>query len=60
MVHSRSTASARPIQPRETPTMIAMTPKPLPPVVTASRPYFGVTLLRSRARPQAGWAKSQK
>ena len=60
MVQRRSTASARAIQPRATPAMIAMTPKPLPPVVTASRPYFAVTLLRSRARPQTGWAKSQK
>ena len=38
MVKRRSSAAARPIQPRATPTMIAMTPKPLPPVVTTSGP----------------------
>ena len=38
MVQSRSTASSRAIQPRETPVMIAMTPKPVPPVVQASWP----------------------
>ena len=38
MVQIRSTASARAIQPRETPTRIAMIPKPVPPVVTVSSP----------------------
>jgi hypothetical protein len=60
MVSRRSTAAARPIQPRAAPVMMTVTPRPEPPVVTTSSPYSGRTLLRSRASPHGGWAKSQK
>ncbi len=51
----RSIASARVIKPRSTPTTMAISPKPLPPLVT-NRPL----VLRSRAMPLLGSAKSQK
>lgn len=42
-------------KPRSMPTMIAITPKPEPPMVAVSAP----PLLRSCANPDSGWAKSQ-
>ena len=52
-------ACARVIQPRSTATMIAMTPKPEPPMPTRSSSGEGsCSVMRSRARPLTGWAAS--
>ncbi len=56
----RSSASARPTQPRSDAITIVITPNPVPPEVHGAGSAGGPDSMRSYASPLTGWAKSQK